>query len=143
MKENPELRLTVTDNIYYAQPGADPKQIDASYSRFIRTNEQIYERITHASTTWNKIGSGWIEGKASLVTIRNRYTRDVTNRNPTQAEIEETKKHILEVSFSTADTADILIYPGESCRFTPKDLSRLKIRSAYGLTRYICSIAPE
>lgn len=139
-KESPELRLTVVESVYYQQPGVEALQIEAGYSYFVQENEQIFKRVTFADIDWRPIDVGWIK-KASCVVIQNVHQIE-TRRKLTEEEALEVSKHLIQVRFEDSKYW-FELSAKESMRFKPSEVSKLTLRSAYGLTRYVAYIVPE
>ena len=139
-KSSPELRMTLVETIYYQQPGVNALEINAGYSYFVQENEQPFQRIAFAGPEWKNLECGWIR-KPSCVLIQNKFEVE-TRRKLSEEEKAESDKHVIQVRFiDSAYYFEIAVK--ESMRFKPSDVSKLQIRSAYGLTRYISTLIPE
>lgn len=133
--------ITVVDNTYLQAINEEPFQFSAAFTLPIESKDvQPYERrLTLDDKTWRDIAKGcWVD-KPYMLVIYNHLERFETN--PTEAEQQAASKKLLEVSIS--DRIEMDIPPGASMRIFPRDISRIRLRSALGVIRCTVVILPR
>ncbi len=134
-------RLTLTENIYFQRPGVGPQQYGSPGAQWLRSTEQEYRRDKLSTTEWTVLERApWIE-RASLLWIRNLEKRP-GHHNPPAERLQEMTEKTLQLSFGSGGVVDVLIGPGESCRFRPRDLKNIHLRSHLP-ARYEFVLFPE
>jgi len=139
-QSDPYDRITVVEHIYYQIFGEDATDISIGFERSLTSkDEQFYERRKIATESWSDIDTGWLD-HTGMIIIVNREGRFL-QQHPTTEEQEEAAKKILEVSFDGINA--LVIPPKENLRCTPIDTSNMKIRSRYGVTRFMLYALPK
>jgi hypothetical protein len=135
-------RLAIVETLYYQQEDAQPISHDHRFSKPISSSEQAYLRLTFVGEEWQKVDTGWVK-ECSVIIIKNESGK--FSKIPTEDKKEAESKKVLEISIvphSSPAFACIIIPPQESARFTPKEISCLKIRCAKGESRYTIIAVP-
>jgi hypothetical protein len=133
-------RLLVVESIFHQSPGEDPYVTEHRFARSLQTKEQPFTRKTTAGENWKSLDCGWIE-RAGMLFIINEEGK-FRQTNPTEEELREAAKKIIEVSFTT-NTDVWLILPGESMRAYPSNIRNLLVRCRSGTARITAHIFPE
>lgn len=138
-------RIAVVESVYHQQTGEKPTQTESRFSRLLRTTEQPYSRKVRATHEWLALDCGWVTvaGMVVIVNEEGKFTQTI----PTNERRTEALKKVLQLGIATDDLGRALpvarILPGESCRFHPEDVKKLRIRSLSGDTRYTITLFPE
>jgi hypothetical protein len=131
-------RMTVVESVYYqANPEEEPQGIENRYVLIGGEDEQVYSRLKiKADETWRPIDTGWIE-KPFIVVIKNR-AGIYTQVNPTEEQVEEDKKKVLQINYEGLTIITEVVYPRCSSRVTPSYLmaNKLQIRCNFDHTFY-------
>lgn len=138
MVKNPEQRITVSDTTYYQQPGMPIQEIPLGFTRFIQTEEQVFQRFIILSDKWVNLDTGWI-ASPSLIIIKNTASlKDADS-------FEALTGFAIELSADPANpnVEPFLILPGESMRFCHRKPGTLSIRSRVDKIRAVIVVIPE
>lgn len=79
----PPTRLTVIGTAYHQSGQAGPTSVAPSYSRVLKSDEQVYHRRVTVGEGWVPLDTGWVSD-ASLIVVENVGVARATN--PTDAE---------------------------------------------------------
>ena len=134
-------RLVVVENIYHQESGRQPTSVESNYTRFLKTDEEVYRRRMKVGENWMSIESGWIEKPGMIILKNEEVYRGAVN--PTPDEIKEVQKKIVEVSSSTLPDCSWFILPGENMRGIPKDLSNIRLRCQHSTAMVSIILIPE
>jgi hypothetical protein len=139
----------VVDVIYHQPVDLPPTTMlgDAvRFSRELESDEQPYERRMLATENWKPLDCGWIS-EVGMLLLRN--DEGFFSVRPTPEQRAEVALRVIELAFSStfvtpgSDGERILVPPGESCRFFPKDAKSLRVRCCSGRAQYTISLAPR
>lgn len=135
-------RITVAGSLYHQQPGQGPTQIDLGFSRWLKSDEQLWHRQGTATESWRPVDLGWCEDDLGMLVIRNQAGQ-FRLVNPTEEEAGATAAAVLEMKYDGApDWQCWLIPPGEIVRMVPGD-ARLVLRCRSGTARYSLYAIPR
>lgn len=136
-------RLTVVETIYHQAPGESPREVPSRYSRWLDSEESLYQRTMRVGEEWTPIDLGWLAGDVGMILL-SAESGSKRNTIPTEEERREDESKVIEVSFRTeAPRADITLLPGESARFCPAFAKEILLRCANGKTKYTVSVIPS
>jgi hypothetical protein len=134
-------RLCVVETVYHQQFTGPTEHIESRFQRYLKSEEQTYQRICKATQEWQALDCGWIED-CSHVHIENQAGKYL-QQNPTEEEKEQIAAQVLEVSyFPPHEERCWTILPGESFRGCPSDCSSLFVRSRSGTPSYSIHLIP-
>lgn len=120
----PPSKLTVVETVYHQAYGGQARSVVSNFSRTLNSDEEVYQRRMDLTPEWQALDCGWIKS-CSMLLIENPPLR--LQRVPTLEEAVENSKKVVEVSFLSAN--GIIIFPGESARFTPTRPQELLLRA--------------
>lgn len=131
-------RLTVVQSVYH-QPSMEEEAQGANSVLTLITgsDEQIYTRLkVSVAEEWSEIDTGWIDTPI-LILIQN-ITGSHYKVNPTEQQVKEDRRKVLEVSFKPQHETFRLIYPGcfGDLMQPPSKSKNLVIRCQQGSTKY-------
>lgn len=138
-------RLVVVESVYHLPLGRPPTMVDVRFSRFLSTEEQARVKKCKATTEWTPFDLAWLSVCSMLVVenLEGKFTQKI----PTPLEREEAHKKVLEIGVTVGGEGVVepcfLVRPGESFRASPKSLSSLRIRSAYGEASFQLTLIPS
>lgn len=157
-------RVVVVETVYHHQHGGGATPIESRYSRPLATDEQLYSRQMKVGGEWVSLDGSWLR-EASLVVVRNeRYflgpDGEILQTFPTTEQTVEADSRVVEVvcvgsrsrdrdMFSAPVAADPgsvppwLVFPGESMRATPSDVSSIRLRCRSGVARVVVNVVPS
>lgn len=93
-------RIVVVENVYHqAEGGMNPTHVYPKYTQFLTTDEQPYLRHTKVGEQWVQLDTGWLK-ECSLIVLENMEGL-FQFRNPTEQEVEEATKKVIEIGFSS------------------------------------------
>jgi len=112
-----KARVTVVEHVYHQLPDEQPLEIEARFSRYLDSDEQLYTRRLKLSTEWELLDTGWVH-KPSTIVLRNEEGK-FTQVKPTDEERAEATKHVVEVRVGDEGEAQWYVPCGESFRGSP------------------------
>jgi len=118
-------RLSIAEHIYFNQ-GPDFEMFGFTH-RFTAKDtaeEQAFQRRYKIGTDWESLQCGWIT-EAKYLWIENHGAGRL-QLNPSEEESAARANRVTEITFR--DEVDLVVYPGESVRISPFNLSLMKIR---------------
>jgi hypothetical protein len=142
-------RFTVVETVYFQPASAEPTQTGSRFCRWVGTDEQPYKRQTKVGESWVPLDAGWLK-EAGMLVLANKEG-EFFRVNPTEEERTETAKKIVEVGLYTGvskETGQSVIepfarvHPAESTRFTPLDLSVIRLRCLSGDAKILLTLLP-
>jgi len=130
-------RIVVVEQVCHQLPGnEDPTAIESRFAKWLTNDEVPYVRKPRIGVQWVPLETGWLSS-VSLLCLSNDEGKSM-RVYPTEQEKEALANRVIQVGVSShaispgmpigEPTIFTEIHPGESCRFTPHDLSRLFIR---------------
>lgn len=126
--------LTVVQSYYHQQEGMQPTQIEARYTRELKTDEQPYVRHFKVGETWDKLDTGWLTD-CSLLIVKNNEGR-FTDRIPTPAQLQEALARVVEIGLGIGPVSPcLLVHPNESHPLHVVSLDEVWLRCANGEAR--------
>lgn len=146
--------LTVVESVIHQQAGEQPTATETRFTRRLCTGEQAFTRKMTVGPTWQELEVGWLP-RASMAVLANLPAKYLTM--PTEQQKEDDMSKVVEVTFKKGakvnrdmhsppivpPTADILIAPGESCRFAPASAVSILVRSPKGEIKLDVTLVPE
>lgn len=137
-----QSRMTVIETIYHQAPNDEPTSFTSRFSRSLETDEQPYARKLKVGESWQPLdrASIWLAEAGLLRLVNEEGTNWPTN--PTPEQLAEVAAKVVEIGFG-ADTAAILVPPGESVRFSPADLALIRLRCRSGTARCALALLPR
>jgi len=118
-------RLTISEQIYIRHlEGEGPTVFTHRYNTPLSSEEQPYSRRYKIGTVWEDLSVGWITD-AKYLWIENHGAGKL-QRQPTLSEAEKRANRIVEISFR--EDPDLFVYPGESIRVSPSNLTSIQLR---------------
>lgn len=163
-KDTPTSRMVVVESIYHQihEPMQSPQASGSQFVRWLSSDEQIYnpKRTIRVNQEWQEVDIGWCK-VVGMIVITNLLKKQEMTRELCSNEIGvlEVSLHTITKVISTPSNkpsmwdedreeqsghvADILILPGESCRFTPVRSKQIAIRCREGEGLYSVVCIPE
>lgn len=140
--------IAVVEVVYCRRPGEEPTAVESRFSRWVHTTEQPWTRRFNVGADWQPLDCGWVE-QASLLHLANNEGKNL-RFVPTKEEEEQTQAKVVEVGLSILTTeADRelvepgwVVFPKETMRVQPIDLSRLRVRCRSGTARCTLTLFP-
>lgn len=155
----PPTRITVVGTAYHQSHGNAPVSVNPSYSRILKSDEQVYHRRLTVGEGWVPLDTGWVK-EGSLLVVENVGVMRATH--PTAAEKEQDAARILVVAVvpepptnppvrthhsspaPPTEPASFASVPvGEHLRLPPSDMGRFRVRCAAGSTGVIVTAFPK
>lgn len=129
--------VTVVESVYHrTSPDHKPLLVDCRSKRTLASDDQPYQRFNlDVGEDWQplKFDPDWVGPLlCGLLIIKNEPTRFAVNPTPEQRT--EAASRVLEVSVS--GSAPWLVFPGETFRGVPSDLSLVRVRCRKGSAKY-------
>ena len=154
-----ETILSVVENVYHQRPGMQPTASVSKYTLRSDDGTQPYRREEGLDTggRWQPLELMWFKDrKVSLLVLANKTlqagpgakTRGGDYLPPTlellffNADNGSIKDLVHIPSDSSLLTADILLPPGESCRFRPNPEKKIWVRTVNGAVPYVLTVYP-
>lgn len=160
-----KTRLVVVEQVLYQAPGVRPVEAVTRYAAWGASREQPYERYfdlaAAADGGWARLDAGWLAGRRASLLVLSNTTRPLrrpergaaggASGGPSGATYTEPA---VELVFSqerpappgpgegAGCVADVLVPPGEGCRFRPGNLGRLWVRCVAGVASVSLTIIP-
>ena len=153
----PKDRLTIKEIVYHQQVGEQPIQVERAFERNLETQDSAYagKPKRMLEDQWEAIDVGWLSKGVGTFYITNEEGKGL-QRKPSPEEIAAIAARVIEVCFTDAEgnptgtdaegnpTGMVFVVPpGESFRATPRDISRLRIRSTSGPLKYSLWLFPR
>lgn len=137
-------RLSVVETVYHQAVGEPARAVPSRFSRWLRsTEEESFQRSVRVGEDWTPVEASWVV-EASHLMLENREGRALV-AVPTDRERAETEARVVEMGV-LAEGGGVVPFlrvpPGESCRFTPAELSRLRVRCLHGRARCLLTVVP-
>jgi hypothetical protein len=135
--------VTVVETVYHQPAGLSPVTVLGDSSRFhreLKSNEQHYERHRVATEEWKQLDTGWVDSVGMLLVKNEEGQFPVV---PTEEYKAEVMSRVLQLSFDAGKVVHILVLPGETIRFTPKDAKMIYVNCAHETARYTVAALPE
>ena len=127
--------ITILDTIALQREGESVRAVDNGFNYPILSSEEPYHRTLTATKEWQKLDCGWVN-EASMLYVENKAGTNLLV-NPTEDENATMAAQVLELS------CNVLVYPGQTARFTPRDLAEIKIRSLGADCKYVVTVYPR
>lgn len=135
-------RLTVVEKVYHQNPGKGPTETVGSFSRDLETKQQIYVRYLDATEEWQPLDTGWLWKDVGHLIVQNDEGQSPRVK-PTEEELEELAKRVIELSYDPDGEGSWLVPPGESMRGTPSSAFKLFFRCRSGTTEFTLTLVPR
>jgi hypothetical protein len=140
-----KARAVVNELVHYEPDDSGDGQpvtvVQDTYSRFLESAEQPYQRTITVGEEWKPLSLGWVTedgGRCALLYLQNQPTR--FSVIPTAEQRAEADAKVVELGFDHL-SADILISPGESARFRPSP-DPIMVRCRKGTTKLLVTAVP-
>lgn len=146
-KEN--TRVTVVETVYYQLPDEDAKAIDHGFTRYLKSDEQPYERRLKVGEQWQKLDFHWALPCGLLLLVNSPPQQQAENSEEQQKlrlqAIIQVRLIVASEGFTDGMKAvpHILIPPDENSRFYPNLGVEIWVRCAKGQTRCHIHALPE
>lgn len=142
-------RITLVETIYHTPARGDAMTSTARFSRWLRSNEQVYgPRRFLAGTSWTPIDLGWfVDEKMSMLVLSNEEGKYLSTQ-PTEEERTALASRVIELGISpTPRPIDYLPFtylpPGECLRLPVIDGSILAVRCRAEKAICLITLFPE
>lgn len=134
-------RVGVVETVYYQDPKEEhPTSVVTRYTRWVDSPEQPYgpRKIT-LTESWAELDCMWVEAPSILLLSNEEGKRYVVR--PTEEELKTISKRVVEIAQLAKlpyQSNDVIVVPfaqvrpGESIRFQPLDLFKLRVRCVQG-----------
>lgn len=139
--------MGVVESVYHQGAGEEPTAVESRFFRLLQTDEDPYLRRTKVGEDWKAVSCDWVD-RPSVLTLSNEEGRGLqVQPTPEQAAATAAKVILVGVEVEGVGVSLVLpfarIEPGESCRFCPADVGRLRLRSLSGEARYSLGAFPR
>lgn len=124
-------RVVNNETIYHQAAGQQPTSSTSRYAVQLSSDEQPFVRIGfRVGPEWKPLETGWLSA-ASMLSLS---VDDADGPDVAVA---------IGIQVGVIDSAFSLLKPGQSCRFSPVQLSALRVRSFFGNARCTLRLYPE
>lgn len=89
-------RATVTINVHHEHYGEMPQSASYTFSRFLDTQEQPYQRRAQAQQAWGLLDTGWLGEAVGILCLENRAGLGLLT-NPTDEEQDAIDAQVVEL----------------------------------------------
>lgn len=159
-KKVPTNRIIVVEMVYHQSTEEQPTAIETRFARWLDSEEQPFIRRSKVGEEWQPLDTGWID-TAGLILISNVEGTTTIQQQPSQQEQDSLTSRVLEIGLITPEPVKsnrtmysphqgpstlivpfAEIIPGETIRFSPVNLDRMRIRCRNGFGRYSIHVLP-
>lgn len=140
-------RITVVEKVYFQPESEQPTLAEGNFSRRLLTPEiediQVYTRRSTIGGESQLLDFGWIDPtKVGTLLITNREGDfSALPKIPTKEYMENALKRVIDLTLEDG-TIIAVIPPSESCRFTPDDLRKFRIRCRHEQAKFSIHVFP-
>ena len=136
-------RVTVVETVYHRQveKQRDPFSTDSRFTRYLETQQQVYQRQLEATEDWQPLDCGWLPD-AGMLLIQNDEGLFLP-KNLTKEEQKELSQKVIELSFGAGCSGSWWVLPGESMRGYPTTTDGLEIRCQKGTAEFTLTLFPR
>lgn len=130
----PACRLTVCEQVYHQKDDHEGTAVPTAFGRWLVSDEQAVNRRLTVGPAWGELNAYWLAGQpvGMLVLYNNEPPPADAIPLPVDA-LETLQAAVVEVSFNPDDPQpDVIVRPGESCRFEPARVGRIRVRAGNG-----------
>jgi hypothetical protein len=142
MAKFPSL-TSVTETVVHQAAGKQPTAISAMFSRPLKSDEQPWQRDVKIGPEWQPLDHGWVEtaGQVVVENVEGKRLQLV----PTVEERGEVDRMVIEIGVDDNGVVAFARVPprGESARWYPADVSKVRLRSLSGTIRASVTVHPE
>lgn len=140
-------RLTVVENTVISSTESPQSVFDGSFSCWLDNgDEQPYgPRRIKVTDQWQPLDTGWLEGNAGMLTLRNDEGRNMLT-NPTPEQLATIAAGVVEVGIIALVSGVVIPFSdvpaGRSIRLFPRSMS-LFVRCLNGVARCTLFVVPQ
>lgn len=136
-------RVVVSENVYHQTFGEEATRIESRFSRFLKSEEQLYQRHVTVGENWERLDHGWVQ-TASMLVVKNN-TGNTLQVHASKEMEEHLDSCVVEIGagLDSAVVPVIAVPRGESARFTPVDTNNLFVRCRNGKAKVVLSVVPS
>ena len=134
-------RMTVVETIYHNKPMEEARAIDIRFCRTLKSDEQLYERVSKVGKLAIPIDTGWLPVTTGALIITNLEGMH-RQQLPSAVALEVSSRKVIEI-IPHGSSLRILIPPKEGIRLTVNDASLLSIRCQSGDVKFRLVVVPE
>lgn len=143
-------RLAGVDVVYFQAANQSPQSTECRFSRMLVSEDLPYTHpLQKVGEDWIPFDLGWLKdcGCSHLV-VRNHEGKFV-HVQPTEEQRKQVEARVLQIGVQIGDHVEPIAFippsehAGESSRFSPVDITKLRIRCLSGEARFTATIFPS